>query len=88
MSTYRLVCPHCASRMRIRTSEGIHPLMRVAYLQCTQEPCGWTARAEFTITHEMSASGVPNPAVNIPVADTAMRHQAVKKENESQNELF
>ncbi|MEX5669391.1 transcriptional regulator, partial [Pseudomonas neuropathica] len=24
MSTYKMVCPHCLNRMRIRTSEGRH----------------------------------------------------------------
>lgn len=38
MSTYKLVCPHCHGRMRIRTSEGTHIFLRVAYLQCANEP--------------------------------------------------
>lgn len=68
MSTYKLVCPHCASRMRIRTSDGKHIFLRVAYLQCTNEACGWSVRAEFEMTHEMSPSGMPNPSVYLPPA--------------------
>ncbi len=60
VSTYKLVCPHCNSRMRIRTSEGRHIFLRIAYLQCTNEPCGWSVRAEFEMTHELSPSGMPN----------------------------
>ncbi|EJT82666.1 hypothetical protein PPS11_45362 [Pseudomonas putida S11] len=47
--------------MRIRTSEGRHIFLRIAYLQCTNEACGWSVRAEFEMTHELSPSGMPNP---------------------------
>ena len=52
MSTYKLVCPHCHGRMRIRTSEGQHIFLRITYMQCTNEACGWAVRAEFQMTHE------------------------------------
>jgi len=41
MSTYKLICPHCHSRMRISTSEGKHIFLRVACLQCPHKGCGW-----------------------------------------------
>ncbi|WP_411384145.1 ogr/Delta-like zinc finger family protein [Pseudomonas sp. L7] len=78
MSTYKLVCPHCGGKMRIRTSEGTHVFLRIAYLQRVNEACGWSVRAELTMTHEMSPSGMPNPAVQLPVAPVAMRRQAMK----------
>lgn len=78
MSTYKMVCPHCASRMRIRTSEGRHIFLRVAYLQCTTEACGWSVRAEFEMTHELSPSGMPNPEVRLPRAGQDLRHAALK----------
>ncbi|MHA6159482.1 Ogr/Delta-like zinc finger protein [Pseudomonas sichuanensis] len=77
-STYKLVCAHCASPMRIRTSEGTHIFLRVAYLQCKNEACGWSVRAQFEMTHEMSPSGMPNPTVRLPVATVAQRRQAMK----------
>ena len=77
MSTYKLVCPHCLSRMRIRTSEGTHIFLRVAYLQCTNEACGWSVRAEFEMTHEMSPSGMANPTVRLPIANVAQRRAAM-----------
>jgi len=73
MSTYKLVCPHCRSRMRIRTSEGRHIFLRIAYLQCTNEACGWSVRAEFEMTHELSPSGMPNPEVRLPQASGELR---------------
>ena len=77
-SAYKLVCPHCNSKMRIRTSEGTHIFLRIAYLQCVNEACGWSVRAEFEMTHEMSPSGMPNPTVRLPVAPVAIRRQAMK----------
>ena len=77
MSTYKLICPHCQSRMRIRTSEGKHIFLRVAYLQCTNEACGWSVRAEFEMTHEMSPSGMANPTVKLPIATVAQRRAAM-----------
>ncbi|MNG25428.1 Ogr/Delta-like zinc finger [compost metagenome] len=64
--------------MRIRTSEGTHIFLRVAYLQCINEACGWSVRAEFEMTHEMSPSGMPNPTVKLPVAPMALRRMAMK----------
>jgi hypothetical protein len=65
-------------RMRIRTSEGTHIFLRVAYLQCVNEACGWSVRAQFEMTHEMSPSGMANPAVRLPIADVALRRAAMK----------
>ncbi|MCS4260238.1 Ogr/Delta-like zinc finger protein [Pseudomonas protegens] len=78
MSTYKLVCPHCRSSMRIRTSEGTHIFLRVAYLQCSNEGCGATYRGQFEITHEMSPSGMPDPGVKLPVAPVSIRRQAMR----------
>lgn len=74
MSAYKMVCPHCHSRMRIRTSEGTHVFLRIAYLQCTLESCGWSVRAEFEMTHEMSPSGMPNPEIKLPAANISLRN--------------
>ncbi|MCO7516933.1 ogr/Delta-like zinc finger family protein [Pseudomonas guariconensis] len=76
MSSYKLVCPHCNSRMRIRTSEGRHVFLRVAYLQCINEACGWSVRAQFEMTHELSPSGMPNPDVHLPSAYGELRRAA------------
>jgi hypothetical protein len=76
MSVYKLVCPHCRDKMRIRTSDGVHVFLRVAYLQCTNEACGWGCRAQFEMTHELSPSGMPDPSVQLPMAPKAIRMQA------------
>ncbi|WP_426149632.1 ogr/Delta-like zinc finger family protein [Pseudomonas sp. DC3000-4b1] len=68
MSVYKLVCPHCQGKMRIRTSEGTHVFLRIAYLQCMNEGCGWACRAQFEMTHELSPSAMPRPDVRLPRA--------------------
>ena len=68
--------------MRIRTSEGQHIFLRITYIQCTNEACGWAVRAEFQMTHELSPSGMPNPEVCLPVADVVIRRQAMRTAND------
>lgn len=87
VSTYKLVCPHCKSRMRIRTSEGRHIFLRVAYLQCTAEACGWSVRAEFEMTHELSPSGMPNPDVYLPQAGGDLREAALQPPSEENTQV-
>lgn len=79
MSIYKLVCPHCQAKMRIRTSNGVHLFLRVAYLQCVNEGCGWACRAQFEMTHELSPSGMPNPRVELPRASKALRMEARRR---------
>lgn len=79
MSVYKLVCPHCHGKMRIRTSDGVHMFLRVAYLQCVNEACGWVCRAQFEMTHELSPSGMPNPSAQLPLAPKALRVEAQRR---------
>lgn len=87
VSTYKLVCPHCQGRMRVRTSVGRHIFLRVAYLQCITEACSWAVRAEFEMTHELSPSGMPNPEVNLPSANGELRSAALPEENRYDNDV-
>lgn len=83
MSVYRLVCPHCYSKMRIRTSDGEHIFLRKAYLQCTNEACSWACVASFEMTHELSPSSIPNPKALLPIAPSALRRQALPPERQT-----
>lgn len=58
-------CPHCGSRLKQTNSRQEHDLFRVAYFYCENVFCGFTARGEFAITHEVSPSAIPNPEVNL-----------------------
>jgi hypothetical protein len=73
--------------MRIRTSEGQHIFLRVTYMQCTNEACGWSVRAEFQMTHELSPSGMANPAIRLPVAPAALRRQAMRSRGDQEQQM-
>ncbi|WP_225775892.1 ogr/Delta-like zinc finger family protein [Pseudomonas sp. Marseille-Q5115] len=88
MSTYKLVCPHCHGKMRIRSSDGTHIFLRLAYLQCTNEVCGWSCKAQFEMTHELSPSGMPNPSVQLPKAPLSVRRTAMKRDSDNQMDLL
>jgi hypothetical protein len=67
-SAYRIVCPHCQSKATIRSSLKKHDLLKVLYLQCSNPQCSWSGRASLEITHQLSASAVPNPDIQLPKA--------------------
>lgn len=75
-SYYRLKCPKCQGPMKVRASTEQHVFLRVMYLQCQYVPCSWSVRAEFQMTHELSPSGQPNPAVSLPLAPSALLSKA------------
>lgn len=83
-SVYKLRCPHCDHGLRVRTSVALHPLLRSTYLQCTNVNCGATYRGQMEITHAMSPSGCPNPNIDLPIADTEIRRQAIEQEDNKQ----
>lgn len=58
-------CPHCGSGLRTRASRLIAPTVRQLYLQCLDLECGAVFGADMTITHSISPSARPNPAVHI-----------------------
>lgn len=64
-SRNRFLCPHCGQKFDLRTSKLESPLFRVSYFQCTNIKCGFSARAEFAITHQVAPSAMPNPMVNL-----------------------
>lgn len=81
-SQYKLACPHCRQRIRIRSSNGLNELLRTTYLQCTNEGCGWTGIGSFEITHELSPSAITNPKIDLPVAPYAERLRALQTRND------
>ncbi|WP_457794920.1 ogr/Delta-like zinc finger family protein [Acinetobacter baumannii] len=64
-SRNRFLCPHCDHKLYLRTSKLENPLFRVAYFQCTNIKCGFTARAQFEITHQIAPSAIPNPKIQL-----------------------
>ncbi|MDF2180972.1 ogr/Delta-like zinc finger family protein [Neptuniibacter sp. CAU 1671] len=86
-SVYKIRCPHCRHAIRVRNSVEQHPLLRSMYLQCTNVNCGATYRAGMEITHLMSPAADPNPAIELPMADAAIRRAAVERENAKQVDI-
>jgi hypothetical protein len=78
MSTYKLVCPACRGRMRIRTSEGQTPCFRSTYYQCTNLACGATYSGSVTIDFQLSPSGLTQPLMVLPVAPSIERMKALR----------
>jgi hypothetical protein len=65
-----------------------HALLRVGYTQCSNVACGSTFRVAMETTHRMSPSAAPNPEINLPMADSALRRAAIEKENSKQVDIF
>lgn len=87
-SVYKLRCPDCQHGVRVRNSSQEHALLRVGYLQCTNVACGATYRMEMEITHRMSPAASPNPEIDLPMADSALRRAAIERENSKQVDII
>lgn len=62
-------CPHCGSRAQVRTSVEQTPTMRQVYFLCTNLACGHSWVAVLEATRTISPSGIPNPAIDLPVME-------------------
>lgn len=87
MSVYKLVCPACGGRMRIRNSEGQTPVFRSMYAQCTHIPCGATYSGSLSWDYALSPSGLDRPRVALPLAPSAVRKQAQHDFREQTDQL-
>lgn len=58
-----IACPHCGSPTRVRSSRSITSTYRQLNIGCLNVACGATFGADLTITHEISPSATPNPAL-------------------------
>lgn len=67
-------CPNCHGRARIRTSRGLTPCFRQLYFACLDPECGLTFGGCLEITHIISPSARPNPALQLP--SSPPRHRA------------
>ena len=68
---YGMPCPHCHGPARVRTSELPHPLMKKLTYQCQNVACGHTFVGHLEITHTLSPSATPNPAIDLPLSKPA-----------------
>ncbi|SDG27467.1 Ogr/Delta-like zinc finger [Onishia taeanensis] len=69
----RLSCPHCGSYLTIRSSNGITPVYREAYVHCTNvDACGWRGKMGLELTSTLCPSSQPNPEVNLPLSPSLL----------------
>ncbi|QDQ89149.1 ogr/Delta-like zinc finger family protein [Alcaligenaceae bacterium SJ-26] len=62
-------CPHCQRRAQIRTSVALTPTLRNVYFLCENVACGHSWVATLEAVRTISPSGIPNPAINLPVME-------------------
>jgi ssDNA-binding Zn-finger/Zn-ribbon topoisomerase 1 len=86
-TTYKLVCPACGGKMRIRNSEGQTPLFRSMYAQCLNIPCGATFSGSMSWDYQLSPSGLDKPRVVLPVAPAVARMRALRDNRERTDQL-
>lgn len=79
MSVYKLVCPACGNRMRIRNSEGQTPVFRTMYAQCVFLPCSYSMVGSLSWEFGLNVSGIDQPRVVLPLAPSTKRMQALRE---------
>jgi hypothetical protein len=70
-----IACPHCGQATGVRNSRSMTPLVRQLQLQCVNPECGATFGADLSITHQISPSAIPNPAIMLRKVSAAARRQ-------------
>jgi predicted RNA-binding Zn-ribbon protein involved in translation (DUF1610 family) len=60
-------CPHCGVPGIVRTSENETVLVQKKYMECRLPQCGHTWVAQMSYLHGLSPSGIPNPAIDLPM---------------------
>ena len=87
MSVYKLVCPACGGKLRIRNSEGESPIFRSIYGQCMNVACGATFAGSQSWEYELSPSGLDKPRVQLPVAPSVTRMKALRDSRAETDQL-
>lgn len=87
MSVYKLVCPACGGKMRIRNSEGQTPIFRSMYSQCLNIPCSASFSGSLSWDYQLSASGLDKPRVVLPVAPSVERMKALRNLRDKTDQL-
>ncbi|MDF3935334.1 ogr/Delta-like zinc finger family protein [Pseudomonas citronellolis] len=87
MSVYKLVCPSCGGKLRIRNSEGESPIFRSIWGQCLNVACGATFAGSQSWDYELSPSGLDKPRIQLPVAPSVTRMKALRDCREKTDQL-
>ena len=72
-------CPDCGTGLVKRSSSSQHPLMSKTILICKNPVCGASFSGVDEITHRLSPSSRPNPAIQLPFAPSALRRGVLQE---------
>lgn len=64
----KMSCPHCNTRLHIRTSRPVSLLSRELYVQCPNVECAYTCKMLLSPVHTIAPSMQPNPKAYLPLA--------------------
>ncbi|QBP10133.1 ogr/Delta-like zinc finger family protein [Cupriavidus metallidurans] len=62
----KMLCPHCETRLHIRTSRAVSLLSRELYVQCPNVECAYTCKMLLSAVHTIAPSMMPNPKAYLP----------------------
>ncbi len=72
-----LICPHCNSRMNIRSSRRITPLVTESWHACRNDECAFKVKTITEMVGYATPSAVPNPAIVLPKMSSGQKKTAV-----------
>jgi hypothetical protein len=75
----KLNCPHCALRLKTRTSRKVTRQTSQLYLQCENVECAFTCVALLSIVHTLAPSQSPDPAVFIPMGKAKLQQSDARQ---------
>jgi len=62
----KMACPHCETRLHIRTSRAVSLHSREIYAQCPNVECAYTCKMLLSAVHTIAPSMMPNPKAYLP----------------------
>lgn len=72
-------CPDCGAALIKRSSNSEHVLLSTTLLVCKNAVCGATFTGIDEITHRLSPPSRPNPEIQLPYAQSAIRRGVLKE---------
>lgn len=84
---YRALCPACESPLRIRGSKTQTATFKTMYAQCTNVACSAAYTGSLSWDYALSPSGIDRPRVELPIAPSVQRLQALRDSRPETNQL-
>jgi hypothetical protein len=75
----KMRCPHCKHWAIARTTRDVTRTSRTGTFMCTNAECGHTFVCTTEVTHTLSPSATPDPAVLIPLSSHIRRDMVMQQ---------